>query len=550
MTALTRSPELAKLAYKRDRLLLPIWVYLVLVGTLANAYLMGHLYKTAAARAALAASGEGNPAFTFLYGRLNSDSVGGLTAWRYGVWASLFAALMAIFTVIRHTRANEETGRQELIGSAGVGRQAPLSAALLVSGVGCVTLAVLLAVILPFLGLPVGGSVEFGLAIGTSGLAFTGITGFCAQLSSSARAARGLALGVLGAAFLIRAVGDASGGGTSWLTWVSPLGWTEVLRPYAGERWWVLALPLAVFVAGTWLAFAVSARRDLGAGVLSDRPGRPSAAFWLRGPLSLAWRLQRTALLWWAAGFAFIFGISGAAGNGIGSLAASSSALKTEFAQLGGQSAIVNAYLAALMLMGALGAAAYGVSTVLRLRAEETGALAEPVLAGAAGRLRWGLSHLLVAVVGSAVLLAVGGVTAGLGYGMAASGASGGVPEGASGGVPGGVSVGEQVPHLLIAGLAQLPAVLVIVGIGALAFGLVPRASAAVGWTAFAVPLVLSLFGQTLKLSHWVLDVSPFTHAPRLPGGPVAAAPMIWLSAIFVVLASLGLAGLRRRDIG
>jgi ABC-2 type transport system permease protein len=175
---------------------------------------------------------------------------------------------------------------------------------------------------------------------------------------------------------------------------------------------------------------------------------------------------------------------------------------------------------------------------VLRLRAEETGALAEPVLAGAAGRLRWGLSHLLVAVAGSAVLLAVGGITAGLGYGMAASGSSG------------GVSAGEQVPRMLVAGLAQLPAVLVIVGIGVLAFGLVPRACAAVGWTAFAVSLVLSLFGQTLKLVHWVLDVSPFTHAPRLPGGSVAAAPLIWLPAIFLVLAGLGLAGLRRRDIG
>jgi ABC-2 type transport system permease protein len=538
MTALTATPQLAKLACKRDRLMLAIWVYLVLVGTLANAYLMGHLYKTAAARAALAASGEGNPALIFLYGRLNSDSVGGLTAWRYGVWAALFAALMAIFTVIRHTRANEETGRQELIGSARVGRQAPLSAALLVSGAASVMLAVLLAVILPFLGLPVAGSVAFGLGIGASGLAFTGITGFCAQLSSSARAARGLALAVLGLAFLLRAVGDASGGGVSWLTWVSPLGWPEVLRPYAGERWWVLILPLLVFLVGTWLAFSVSARRDLDAGLLSGRPGRPAASPLLRDPFSLAWRLQRAALLWWAVGFACVFGVSGAAGNGIGSLAASSSALKHEFAQLGGQSAIVNAYLAALMLMGGLGAAAYGVSTVLRLRAEETGALAEPVLAGAAGRLRWGLSHLLVAVAGSAVLLAVGGITAGLGYGMAASGSSG------------GVSAGEQVPRMLVAGLAQLPAVLVIVGIGVLAFGLVPRACAAVGWTAFAVSLVLSLFGQTLKLVHWVLDVSPFTHAPRLPGGSVAAAPLIWLPAIFLVLAGLGLAGLRRRDIG
>lgn len=546
--ALTGTTELARLAFRRDRMLLPIWVYLVLIGTVVNAYTFVHLYKTAASRSALAASGLNNPALLFLYGRLNGTSVGALTAWRYGVWAALFAALMSIFTVVRHTRANEETGRQELIGSARVGRQAPLFAALLVSFAANVTLAVLLAVILPLVGLPVTGSIAFALAVGTCGLAFTGVTGFLAQLTSGARAARGLAFAVLGLSFLLRAVGDAAGSrGTSWLTWVLPLGWTEVLRPYEGERWWVLALPLVVFAAGTRLAFFVSARRDLGAGLLSDRPGRPYASRFLRGPFSLAWRLQGTALLWWALGFAFIFGVSGAAGNGIASLAGTSGALKNEFAQLGGQSAIVDAYLAALMLIGGLIAVAYGVSAAQRLHSDETAALAEPLLANAVGRLRWGLSHVIVAAVGSAFLLAVAGVTAGLGYGLAASG-SGGV---SGGGVSGGeVSVGGEVTRMLGAGLAQWPAVLVIVGIAVLAFGVVPRASAAAGWTAFGLALALNLFGQSLKLSHWVLDVSPFTHAPRLPGGHLAATPLLWLSLVFVVFVGVGLAGLRRRDIG
>jgi ABC-2 type transport system permease protein len=541
--ALTGTPELAKFAFRRDRMLLPIWVYLVLIGTVVNAYTFAHLYTTAASRSAAAAAGLGNPAFLFLYGRLNGTSIGALTAWRYGVWAALFAALMSIFTVVRHTRANEEAGRQELVGSARVGRQAPLAAALLVSGVANVLLAVLLAVILPLVGLPVGGSVAFALAVCTCGLAFAGITGVTAQLTSSARAARGLAFVVLGLSFLLRAIGDASASrGTAWLTWVLPLGWTEVLRPYEEERWWVLALSAAVFAAGTLLSFWVAAGRDLGAGLLSDVPGRPVAAFWLRGPFSLAWRLQGTALLWWALGYAFIFGVSGAAGNGIASLAGTSGALKQEFTQLGGQSAIVDAYLAALMLIGGLIAAAYGVSAVLRLRSDETGALAEPLLAGAAGRVRWGLSHVLVAVVGSAVLLAVAGVTAGLGYGLAASGSGAGGPV--------VVSAGHEVTRMLGAGLAQLPPVLVIVGVAVLAFGLVPRACVAVGWTAFGLALAINLFGQSLKLSHWVLDISPFTHAPRLPGAPVAVAPLVWLSLIFVALAGFGVIALRRRDIG
>ena len=532
--ALTGTRELAKLAYRRDKLLLPIWVYLIFIGTVANAFEMKAFYKTAAAREALAASGRGNPAFMFLYGQLNGTSVGALAVWHYGVWASLFAGLMSIFTVVRHTRANEESGRQELVGSARVGRQAPLAAAMLMAAGANIVAAVLLCAVLPLVGLPVAGSAAFALAIGACGLAFTGITGVAAQLTSGSRAARGLGFAGLGLSFLLRSVGDASGGGTAWLTWLGPLGWTEEVRAFAGERWWVLLLPLALFAVGTWAAFALAARRDLGAGLLSERPGRSSASAALRGPFSLAWRLQRTTLFWWAVGFAFVFGPSGSIGSSVSSVLGGSAAMKKEFTQLGGQSELVDAYLAALMMIGGVFAAAYAVSAVLRLRSEETGTLAEPVLAGTAGRLRWGLSHLVIALVGSALLLVVGGVTAGLGYALSGS----------------GVPVSSEVGRLAVAGLGQLPSVLVIAAVAVAAFGLFPRAAVAVGWTAFGATLFLSLFGQVFRLSHWIMDISPFTHAPHLPGGSVTAEPLLLLSLIAVLLAAAGLAGLRRRDIG
>jgi len=85
--------------------------------------------------------------------------------------------------------------------------------------------------------------------------------------------------------------------------------------------------------------------------------------------------------------------------------------------------------------------------------------------------------------------------------------------------------------------------------IAVLAFGLAPRACTGIGWGAFVLVLLLSLFGPLLRLSHWVLGISPFTHAPHLPGGPVSAAPLLWLSLIAVALAAAGLAGLRRRDL-
>ena len=529
---LTGAAALAKLALRRDRIMLPAWIYVVIIGVASNAYTFAKLYKTASSRTSLVASGEGNPALLFLYGRLNGNSVGALTAWRYGVWGALFAVLMSVFIVVRHTRGDEEAGRLELIGSARVGRQAPLASAIGVAALANVVLIVGLSVVLPPLGLPVAGSVALSLAIGTCGLAFTGISAVAAQLTAGARSARGLAIGVLGAALLARAVGDAAGaGGPAWLTWVLPLGWTEMVRPFAGERWWVLALPLGLFAACCGLAFALAARRDHGAGVFPDRPGRPAASAALRGPLALAVRLQWGTLAGWAAGFAILFAVCGAAGKGIGQLVGTSGALQKEFTRLGGQSAIVNAYLSSLMLLAGLIAAAYGVSAVLRAHAEETAGRADPVLAGSVGRVRWGLSHLIVAVGGTALLLVLAGLATGLGYGLSVGGA------------------GSATARMLGAAVAQFPAALVIVGVAMLALGAVPDGCVAVGWTAVGLAVALNIFGQVLQLSHWVLDVSPFTHVPKLPGGTVSATALAWLCVTGVALCALGLAALRRRDV-
>jgi ABC-2 type transport system permease protein len=532
-TGLTGTGELARLAVRRDRIGLAASVYVIVAAVAGTAYTFKKLYPTAAGRAALAAAGGSNPALRFLYGRLDGSSLGALTTWRYGVWAGIFAALLAIFVVIRHTRSDEEAGRLELVGSAVVGRQAALVAALTTAVAPLVVVSALLCVALPLVGLPAAGSAALALGIGCCGLAFTGVAAVAAQLTSSASTARGIALAVLGVAFVLRGVGDSAGAaGPSWLSWASPLAWIQLAQPFAAERWWVLALPLAVAAGGTGLAFELAARRDQGAGLLPDRPGRATASAFLRGPFGLAWRLQRGALLGWAVGYAFTFAASGAAAKGVGQLFGTSSALEHEFTRLGGQAAITNAYLAALMLLAGLVAAAYAVSVVLRLRTEETGGQAEPILATATGRIRWALSHITVAVAGAALLLAVAGVAAGLGYGLRTG------------------SAGPELARMVGAAMGQLPSALVLAAVAIGLFGLLPRACVPGAWTALGLVVVINLFGQVLQLSHWILDLSPFTHAPRLPGGTVSAAPLLWLCALALAMSVAGLAGLRRRDIG
>jgi ABC-2 type transport system permease protein len=299
------------------------------------------------------------------------------------------------------------------------------------------------------------------------------------------------------------------------------------VRPYAGERWWVLLLPVVATAALTVGAYALVAHRDLGAGLLPDRPGPATGR--LGGPLALAWRLQRGSVAGWAAAFGLgglLFG--SIAGNVSGLLDSPQS--RDLITKLGGEKGLTDAFLATEFGVLAVIAAAYGVQAALRLRAEEASLRAEPVLATAVSRLRWAGSHLTVALAGTALLLGCAGLGAGLARWIDTGDAG-------------------QLGRMVGDGLLQAPAGWVVVGIVTVAFGLVPRAVVA-GWVALVAFLLLGELGPLLKLTQPVMDVSPFTHLPKLPGVAVAAAPLLWLTAVAAALLAVGLAGLRRRDIG
>jgi ABC-2 type transport system permease protein len=513
--------------------MLPAWVYILAITAAEVAFSLKALFPTAAKRDALVASVAGNPALSFLYGQLHGTSVGALTAWRYLAYSALGAGLMSIFLVIRHTRADEQAGRLELARSAAVGRHAALTAALVVAVAANLAVIVLLAAVSIVLGMPAAGAVAYAAAAGGCGLAFAAVAAVTAQLSGSPRAARGMAIAVLGAAFVLRGIGDSAGArGPEWLTWLSPVGWAEEARPFAGDRWAALAPMAAVAVGLGALAYWLATRRDLGDGLFPPRPGSPVAGRLLRGPGGLAWRLQRGSLAGWALGL-FATGIAiGAAGKGIGSLIGTSSALRQAFERIGGQSALTTAYLAAIMSLSGLAAAGYAAGAALRLHGEEDARLAEAVLTTPTGRLRWAASHLLVTVAGTAVVLAAAGAGAGLGYGLRA-------------GDPGG-----WVARLIGAGLAQLPAALVLAGLAAAVFGLLPRLAVPVTYTVLGLAALLAILGPSVKLPGWVTGATPFSHVPRLPGAPLTAAPLIWLSVAALGLAVIGLAALRRRDLG
>jgi ABC-2 type transport system permease protein len=519
---------LVRLILRRDRLLMALWI--LALGLVLSSF-------PASLRAVMPTALErqhyaDNAGFVALYGPLSGTSLGEFVAWRAG-FVPVVVGLISLLTVIRHTRTEEETGRRELLGSAVVGRHAGLAAAVSAVVVANVVLAAVVAVAMSSQHLPAAGSLAFGAELAATGWVFAGVGAVAAQLTSSAGTARGIAVTVLGAAYLLRVVGDLSahaGGALGWVSWLSPIGWVHQIRPYGGDRWWLLALAAGVTALLCLVAVAVSARRDLGAGLLPARPGPAEASPTLGSPIGLAWRLQRALLAGWTAGFAVLGVVFGALANGIGQLERGNPTMQAIFERMGGRTGLIDAYLAGIMGMLGLIAAGYAIQATLRLRSEEASLRAEPVLATAVGRVRWAGSHLAFSLLGPTVALATAGLTTGLAYGLDTG------------------QVGRQVPRLMGAALLQLPAVWLLAAVAVALFGLAPR-FAAVAWAALAFCLVILLVGAAMRLGQWLLDLSPFTHLPKAPGGAVFATPLIWLLAVAVALGVAGLVGLRRRDI-
>ncbi|QBJ96611.1 ABC transporter permease [Rhodococcus sp. ABRD24] len=522
----TGTTALLRLILRRDRMILPFWS--LSIGLLPIIYgraIIG-LYTTDSQRVAFVESTSALKSEIALVGPIFGSSVGALTAWRAG-YLFTFLAVAVILTVIRHTRTEEDSGRTELLDSTAVGRYASLTAALLVAGLGVAISTATGTLGLISIGTGVAGSIAFGISAFGAGAVFIGVAAIAAQVSSGARLARGISFVVLAIAFLLRAVGDAGSGSLSWL---SPIGWAQQLRPYADERWWVPALPAVTAVMLIAIAYQLLARRDLGAGLIAERRGPAAAPKALSGPVGLAWRTQRGPLIAWTVGLTVFALVIGGAAHGVSDQLGGSEAVAQVLARLGGTRTIEDSFIALGFTIFGLGAGAYSISATLQLHDEEQAGRAENTLAASIGRRRWAMSHILFALVGPAIALAVAGLAAGISYGVSID------------------DVGGQVPRILGAALVQLPGVWLLAGITFTLFAMAPRL-APVSWAVFAAMMALYVFGMVADLPQPLLDLVPFLHLPRLPGGEFHAAPIVWLLLITTALLLVGLAAFRRRDI-
>jgi ABC-2 type transport system permease protein len=526
VSALTGTGALIRFAARRERVRIPVYLVIFVALIVSTAAQSEELYPTAAERADYVATVTGNPGLIAMVGPpWDVSSVGGDTAWQWGGLGGVVAGLMSMFLVGRHTRAEEQSGRSELIRAGVVGREAPTVAAVLVACAANVLLGAVTALSMIGLDQPAEGSVAFGASLAAVGLLFVGVAAAAMQVSQTTSGAYGLVGAVLGAAYALRAAGDV---GDATLSWLSPIGWGQAMRPYADERWWPLLLLLAGAAIMLAAAFALLGRRDDGAGVVAPRPGRARASPAITRPLGFALRLQRTALIGWAAGL-FLGGVSiGLTAQDAEALVGDSDAVDKLFEQAAAGSLVDN-YLAVSLLSMALVGTGFALQSVLRMRGEETAGRLEPLLATALARPRWATSHVTVAMAGTVVVVGATGL---------GTGAADAINSGDAG----------RLPLLLGSSLAFVPAVWVLAGAAVALFGLAPRA-VGVAWGLLGASYLVGLLGPLLSLPDWVMDLSPFTHVPLVPAADLTIGPLVVLTAIAAGLVAVGLVGFRRRDV-
>ena len=520
MSSLSGTGLLLRHNLVRDRIIVPVWLLVLAALCLASAAATPGLYDTVAERVRAVHAFNDSPAIVALYGPiLDVHSIGELSMTKMTVLYAVFVAVLLVVIVRRHIRVDEESGRAELVGGTAVGRDAPLAAAVAEGVLVSIAMGALAALADIAGGLDPAGSLVFGCVWLGTGLVATGIAAVCCQVSASARTCAAVAAGVLGVLFVLRAVGDASG--ATWLSWLSPFGWNTQARAWSGTRWWVLLFYPLLAVALVAAAQVLRARRDLGAGLVAARPGPATGSPRLSDATTLALRVHGTALVVWTGAVAVLGLLFGFIAPGLDDLLDSEKAQEV-IDRLGGE------MVAAVLSVVAIVVSCFAVSIVTHAGSDETGGRAEAVLATATSRGRWLAATVLVAVVGSAWLMLVTGVTLWVGYATS-----------------GGPSPGD----LVSAALGWSPAVWVVVGLATVLLAL--RGSWAVlGWAWPILFLILTLVGELLGLPGWLTGLSPYSHVPSMPAEPWQWAPMAGLTAAAAALLLGAWLRFRERDIG
>lgn len=524
MSSAANAPRMTRLALHQEIRWIPISVVVFALTYFATLKQLSDLAGTVADRRGMQQSLTGNPALQLMLGPLdNIETVASTVSWRIGLFMLTAFGVLIAFTVNRHTRREEESGQLELAGSAAVGRLAPLVAATAVAAV--LTVLIALVTSLPFLGYganPHQIVLQIGQYVGV-GVAVTGVTLLVAQVATTARLVSSMTSALVLGGYLLRGAADTNSA-VAWLKWTNPIGWVQTMDPYGAGSWWGLLWCVLLGGGGVLMAVVLRDRRDLGGGIIAPRPG-PAGSPGLRSVPAVLWQAQWRTFTGWVIGILVFSLIVGSLVSSVADTSGMPPQFQEYLRKLGGPGALTGAFLSAMAVFFSAAITFWLVSLVADLRRWESRGQLELVLSTARSRRSWLLCVVVMGLLGTVVLLLVAAA------GIAVLARS-------------QLAVSDVFRALLV----QAPAAWLLVSIALLIYAVRPAWTAA-GWVVAALAFLVGELGVAFGLPGWALDLSPYTHTPRVPQVPIAWTPLAAMTVLAVACMLIAARAFDRRDI-
>jgi ABC-2 type transport system permease protein len=368
------------------------------------------------------------------------------------------------------------------------------------------------------------GSMLFVAILGAVGLTFAAFTAIFCQLSANPRTAQSFSLLLLVITFLIRAAGDMQQ--NYLLSGFSPLGLASQAQPYIRNYIWPLSVLLLIAAFAAFAAFWLCSRRDLGAGLFSARPGKKDAPPYLKNPLGLAWRLLKTPFIAWAI---IVVGLGASYGSVMGDVDSFIRSNDIIMQMTGGDPM---GFMGFVILIMGITSAMPAMQFLLTARRQESGGLAENVLARSVSRHSQLGGYFTIALIAAILMPTLNAV----------------------GFWAGSYAVMDDpfaFTRILEACAVYIPAALLMLGVSTLLMGFLPKATS-LSWVYLGYAFAILYIGSMLGLSdHWG-KLTPFGHIPMLPNDqltPAAITALIIITAISLIMVALGFIGYRKRDM-
>lgn len=524
---------LTRFSFKRDWLKLSIWGVALIGLFVGVAAKFTGLYGSKSAIDQIIKTLK-TPAMVSLFGKMPAGpyTSADVFASEMTVFMAIVAAVMNFYFIIHNTRGEEESGILEMIQAHSVGRLSNLAAALLESFIFNLVIGLIYAFGLQFAnltGTDLNGNFLLGLGLGFAGFMFACVAAVISQLTDNVRTATIFSYLVFGIMYIGRMITDVT---QPKYTWFIPMGWVEKFSTYKDNNWLPVYLMLILSVVLVLLAFYLNSHRDIGSGLIATRPGRASASMFLRGPISLFWRLNRTSILVWFFGIMILGATYGSIFNTIGDILKTNPMLKQLLDTKAINAAnvlIIKEFVAVLMIVFAVLALIPGISLINYLKTGESKGYLEIIHATQTSRFK-----LFFSIFGLAALTSIAVLFAGV-YGL----------------YTGGNAVMDH--HLAMSIFMRgfygyLAPLLIMLGISAFLIGWLPKL-VVINYGYLVLSFFIQYFGKLLKLPDWTEKLTPFGFINHVPVKNFDPATFWWQILIAILLVIVGYIGYRRRDL-